>query len=203
MKKILDTLRARGFDARLAEDETEVLRMLQADIPAGAEIGTGGSVTLTELNLPQNLAAAGYVVNHSSTSDLRGDALCARNRLVDYYLTSTNALTEEGELVNVDGRGNRIANMIYGVGHVFFIVGSNKIVPDIPAALDRIKRVCCPQNARRLGKNTPCAHGACPFGTAGTCADPEERMCNATLILSHPCRATKITIILLDRPLGY
>ena len=197
IETVLDNLRDRGFSAEFCAP-AEVPDRVKALIPAGETVGTGGSETLKELGLLSGLQAAGYTVNNPATCDKDYETICRENRNVSYYLTSTNALTEEGEFVNIDGRGNRIANMIYGVPNVIFVLGTNKIVADIPAALRRIKEEACPPNARRLGKKTPCAYGKC-----GTCKNLAEKMCKATLILSHPCSATNVHVLIADGSFGY
>lgn len=197
IETLLENLKDRGFTAEFCKPE-EVKALVEKRIPKGETVGTGGSETLKELGLLAGLVADGYGVNNPSTCDKEYETICRENRNVNYYLTSTNALTEEGEFVNIDGRGNRIANMIYGVPNVIFVLGTNKIVPDIPAALKRIKEEACPPNARRLGKKTPCAYGKC-----GTCKNLAEKMCKATLILSHPCSATNVHVLIVDGSFGY
>ena len=197
IQTLLDNLNDRGFRAQFCKPE-EVKARIEAIVPAGERIGTGGSETLKELDLLRGLKADGYEVNNPAVCDKDYETICRENRNVRYYLTSTNALTEEGEFVNIDGRGNRIANMIYGVDNVIFVLGTNKIVTDIPAALKRIKEIACPPNARRLGKKTPCAAGKC-----GVCKNLKEKMCKATLILSHPCSATTVHVLIADGCFGY
>ena len=115
------------------------------------------------------------------------------------FLTSVNALTRGGALVNVDNTGNRVAAMIFGPGQVIAVAGRNKIVPDIPAALERIKTCAAPLNAMRRKDRTPCA-------LSGKCADCHsvDRLCRVTTILERKSQGMeKFTVIIVDQELGY
>ena len=197
VQTFLGNLERRGFEACLCRPE-EVKEKIESLLEPGQTIGTGGSATLRELGLLEGLTADGYPVNNSAVNGKDYETTCRENRNTPYFLTSTNAVTEDGEFVNIDGRGNRIANMIYGIPTVVIVFGTNKIVKDIPAALARITEVACPLNARRLGRKTPCAYGPCT-----DCRNLEEKMCKATLILSHPCSATRVIAVVVDGSFGY
>lgn len=196
---IINNLQSRGFIAHQVKSERQLFDILIQNIPPKSEIGFGGSVTVEQLKIPQKLKDAGYICNHLSTSDLSWEQLCFKNRNVKYYITSTNAVTEDGILVNTDGRANRISAMCYGPEKLFFVIGKNKICKDLNAAFDRISQVAAPLNAKRLNKNTPCARlEKCPSpcGAANT-------ICKATLILYHPTSTMKVFVIILDEELGY
>jgi hypothetical protein len=116
----------------------------------------------------------------------------------EYYITGTNAVTVDGQLVNIDGLGNRVAALAYGPKKVFVVVSYTKITASVDDALKRIQTVAAPLNTRRLNKNTPCRE-------TGTCmdCDSEERICNATLILRRATLADRINVLIVGEPLGF
>ena len=122
-----------------------------------------------------------------------------RELTCDLFLTSANALTADGRLVNIDGNGNRVAASIFGPRRVVFVVGRNKIVDGgIDVAIDRIKREACPPNCRRLNKKTPCA-------TTGVCADcsSPDRICKVTVVMDRRPSQTDACVLLVDEDLGF
>lgn len=184
-------LAARGFipvvlaNAEQAADE--IFRL----IPTDETVGTGGSVTLAQLGIKEKLAERGNRFFDRSAYQSAAHA--------DWFLSSANALTESGEIVNIDGSGNRVASLIFGVPNVIYAVGKNKIVKDFDAAVDRIRNYTCHLNAVRLGKTTPCAI----TGKCGNCSG-KECMCNVTSIMHHPTRyQEKVYVLLIDEELGY
>jgi hypothetical protein len=116
----------------------------------------------------------------------------------DVYLTSTNALTLDGKLVNMDGAGNRVASMIFGHKRVYVIVGKNKICKDYEEASKRIKNVAAPKNAKRLNTNTPCRF----TGSCNDCSSP-DRLCNVEVILHRNPAGSNVNIFLIDEELGF
>ncbi|HHW91522.1 MAG TPA: LUD domain-containing protein, partial [Firmicutes bacterium] len=116
----------------------------------------------------------------------------------EFYLASSNALTEDGRLVNIDGTGNRVMGMVYGPRRVILVVGSNKLAGSLEAALERIHREACPPNARRLKLQTPCA----ATGECNDCSSP-DRMCKVTTIIEGKPGATDLEVILVGEKLGY
>ena len=199
MANTIYTLTQKGFPvhhARTLEDAKSIVLKM---IPEGASVGFGGSVTVRDMGLYEDLQAAGHAVhwhwkNDEPKPDVFGNAAAA-----DVYLTSSNAITADGCLVNIDGTGNRVGAMIAGPKEVIVIAGVNKLVAGNTAqAVARIKTVACPLNARRLGLNTPC-------GLQGKC-DPlncKKGMCNVTSIIDKPVGGHKITIVLVDEESGY
>ena len=132
-------------------------------------------------------------------NDVPKPEVFARAANADVYLASSNAVTEDGCLIIIDGTGNRVGAMIAGPKQVILVIGANKLVRgSIPQGLARVKAEACPQNARRLGKDSPCAlTGKCD---AARC---EKSMCNVTSIIERPLGGNKITIVLVDEALGY
>lgn len=195
---IIRRLQERGFAPYFVRGEEEVFEILKQNIPPHSEIGFGGSMTVEQLKIPQKLKEAGYVCNHTATSESPWEELCKKNRSVQYYITSTNAITRDGILVNTDARSNRISAMCYGPRKLFFVLGKNKICDDLNAALKRIDEIAAPLNAKRLNRNTPCAK-------SGKCVKcrVEDTICKATLILYHPTSSMQVYVIIVDKELGY
>lgn len=163
-------------------------------------VGMGGSVTLTQLGICNRLAAHNKVYSHANLAPGQTTAdifpLAARAQI---YLSSVNGLAETGEIVNIDGNCNRVSAMCFGHEKVYLIVGKNKLAPDYDAALWRARNIAAPKNAKRLGKNTPCAKEA---DRCYNCQSP-ERICRALSVFWERPRACEFEIVLIDEELGY
>lgn len=166
-------------------------------IGAGESVGFGGSVTLEDMGLYDALRDRGNSVCWHWRSD---DPARAREQAgqADWYLSSSNAVTENGEFVNIDGTGNRVANIAYGSSKLALVVGRNKLCGSYEEAMERIKTVACPKNATRLSLKTPCAI----TGKCNDCRSP-QRMCNFTCILQRPTGGREVHVLLVDADLGY
>ena len=199
MANTIYALTRKGFPVHHAKTLEDAKAIVLKMIPEGASVGFGGSVTVREMGLYEELQSLGYAVHWHWKNDEPKPDVFAAAASADVYLTSTNALTADGCLVNIDGTGNRVGAMIAGPKEVIIIAGSNKIVSgSIPQAIARIKSVACPQNAKRLGLQTPCAlTGKC---NPDAC---EKGMCNVTTIIERPMGGHKITIVLVDEEAGY
>ena len=157
-----------------------------AEVAAAKSVGWGGSETLKEIGVREAVAAAGIEV-------------VERHCNADLFLLSANALTADGRIVNIDGRGNRVAASIGGPRRVVYVIGRNKIVQGgIDDAIVRIKRDACPPNCRRLGKRTPCAE-------TGKCADCDspDRICKVTAVFDRKPTGISAKVILVDGDFGY
>lgn len=197
IKRTCEALKANGFTVEMFATGKEAADFVLRQIAPGETVGIGGSVTIRELGLGESLLEKGHTVySHWFTP---GDSNVYLNAgRADVYLCSSNAVTATGQLVNIDGTGNRVAAMIYGPKRVFMIVGRNKLVDGgIPSAIARIKREACPKNARRLGRNTPCADAGCDVSKC------QKGMCNVTSVLEHPTGAHPIIVVLVEEELGY
>lgn len=161
----------------------------------GRAIGIGGSKTLRQLGLYEELGKTNAVAwhHHNPTPEIRRFVLGAK-----VYLTSANAVSMTGEIVNIDGMGNRLAMTLYGPDEVYYLVGRNKIEPDIAAAMHRARNIAAPLNAQRLKLKTPCAAKA---DKCYDCNSP-ERSCNATLILDRAVSGMPTEVIFIDEDLG-
>lgn len=115
----------------------------------------------------------------------------------EVYLTSSNAITEDGKLINIDGTGNRLAGMLFGHDRVIYICGVNKLTKNLTEAYERIKKIATPQNTERLQYDTPCRYGPC------TDCRSKQRICNATLIMDKKMGSSRALIYIINQQLGY
>lgn len=199
VKRTMEALESNGIKAAFFESSTEAVNYLLDSIKKEDQVGIGGSMTVKSLNIPEKLIQRGNTVHFhwlESTPEKMDEARKNANR-ADVYLSSTNALTEEGQLVNTDGVGNRVTSMIYGPRKVFVICGTNKITKNLDAALQRIKDNAY-KNARRLKLNTPCAVNE----KCADCRSP-QRMCSVTTIINKRPSKTDLEVIIVGEELGY
>jgi L-lactate utilization protein LutB len=211
IKKTIEALRAHNMDVYLAKDKGEAKKIALSLIPEGATCASGGSVTLDETGIIEELKSGKYVYIDRYIPTLTPEervAAMKRALTADYYFMSANAITENGELYNVDGNSNRVAALLYGTGSVIVVAGKNKIVKDLEAATLRVKTVAAPKNAARLNCATPCAKtGHCISldrggDMADGCSSPARICCNFVVSAQqrHPSR---IKVILVEEELGY
>ena len=182
-----------------APTRADVVPIVKGLVNEGDTVAFGGSMTLVECGVKDYLATAGVrqvALDFSSQGEERKRQI-AEVFTADVLFAGTNALTEEGELYNVDGIGNRVAPMIFGPDSVVLVVGRNKIVPTMQDAIARMRTVAAPANAIRLGRKTPCA-------VSGRCMDchSEERICCAYTVLGQQRVKDRIKVILVDEDLG-
>ncbi len=201
IEKTIDALNKKGFKAVYAKDAQEAVSYVLKKIGKSDTVGFGGSMTLFETGIADALVNRGNTVYSSELAARAGKDTAEPKRLgltADVYLSSTNALTLEGDLINIDGIGNRVAAMFYGPQRVIFVAGRNKLTANPHTAIARIKKVACPLNARRLGLSTPCAvEGRC------TDCDTPQRMCNVTVRLQRPTRGKEMHVVVIDGDFGY
>jgi hypothetical protein len=204
-KTVLEGLSAklikRGFNPVILNTVDTIKDFISKTIPVDATVGLGGSVTLRETGIDVLLKSRGNTVfNHWESSLGSEENLETRRKQLtaDYFLTSINAITVDGELVNIDGAGNRVAAMIFGPKHVIAIVGYNKIASSKDEAIWRAKNIASAQNCKRVGLNTPCAK-------TGFCLDCKLPVsaCRITTIIDYKPMLTEFTIILTPLDLGY
>ena len=194
----LENLKKHGFDAKYSETKETAAQAL-CDELHGTTIGFGGSVTTQQMGLYELLGKDNDVYWHWAAGDRAKAQECAANAQV--YILSANALSETGELVNIDGNGNRVAAMFYGHERVIFLVGTNKLTPDLPSAIDRARNVASPLNARRLQRKTPCALSE-PM-RCHDCASP-ERICSGMAILYEKMGSIpQMDVWIIGEELGY
>ncbi len=199
MTNTIFSLVRKGFTVHHAATREEAAAIVRGLIPEGASVGFGGSVTIRELGLYDSLKETGHAVHWHWMNDEPKPEVFANALNADVYLASSNAITSDGCLVNIDGTGNRVGAMIAGPKQVILVAGSNKLADGgVPQGIARIKSVACPLNARRLGLDTPCA-------ALGKCdaANCRKSMCNVTSIIERPLGGHQITLVLVDEEIGY
>ena len=185
-RKLVESLKKRGFEAEFAATRDDAVRIVLAEAGNASSVGWGGSETVKELGLREAMADAGKEIRDHQLE-------------MDLFLLSANAVTLDGRIVNIDGRGNRVAASIAGPKRVVYLIGRNKIVDGgIDAAIERIKRFACAPNCRRLGKRTPCAE-------TGICADCDspDRICKVTAVFDRKPTGISAKVVVVDSDLGY
>jgi L-lactate utilization protein LutB len=192
-KKTMETLKKHGFEVSYF-DTAEQAAQYMCDSIKGETIGFGGSMTSKEMNLYELLGKDNKVYWHwLNKEDVK------KYPEFTVYITSANAIAETGELVNIDGVGNRLASSLYGPRKVYFVCGTNKITPDLQSAMDRARNVATPPNAVRLKRDTPCAK----TGRCHDCNVP-DRLCRGMVIYMRPMNSHESTeIVLVGEKLGY
>ena len=191
---VKQNLEERGYTVRVFSAGKEAADYLDAAID-GRSVGFGGSATLEALGLYERLSGHNQVVWH-----WKQEAGPARKAAMTtgVYLTSVNALAETGELVNIDGTGNRAAATLFGHEKVYFLIGRNKLVPTYDQAVWRARNIAAPQRARQLGMRTPCATHC---DRCYDCRSP-ERICRGLVTLWGPMMGMEAEVLLVDEDLG-
>ena len=193
--RICQNFEKHGFSTRIFPRKEDAVLYLTNELDKQT-IGFGGSVTLLEMGLYEALAERNAVVWHNRIAafEVRRLAGCAR-----VYITSANAVTESGEIVNIDGTGNRVAMTAFGPEVCYFIVGKNKIAGTLEEGIHRARNIAAPRNAQRLKAKTPCAVKG---DKCYDCSSP-DRICGMTMIHSRVPRGMRCEIIFIDEVLGY
>lgn len=197
---IIKNLAKRNMEGYFCATKEDALAKALELMPAGSSVGWGGSMSINEIGLMDAVKGGDFDVidRESAKSDDEYKAVYARMINADYFLMSTNAITMDGELVNIDGRGNRVAFLIFGPSNVIIIAGMNKVVSDVEAGYKRVKDIATPPNTVRLNRNTPCA----ATGRCGDCYSP-DCICNQTVITRRSGAPGRIKVILVGEELGY
>jgi L-lactate utilization protein LutB len=198
---IMDQLNKNGMGAFYHPTARESAEEILQQIPREATVGVGGSITVREMGIPEALIKRGQkVYDHwqEKTKEAR-HAIGRLQQQSNYFLTSTNALTLDGKLINVDASGNRVTSMIFGPSHVIVVAGINKIVPNLEAGLARLKKIAAPKNCQRRQDPTPCAQDL-------VCRDCDSpgRLCRVTTIIERrPFGLTSLSVYIIGEDLGY
>jgi L-lactate utilization protein LutB len=201
MKKAAKALERNGIRAYVTPDRKAALRKALSLIKKGSTVGLGGSRTADEIGLLAELRSGKYkLFDQYSGANTKAKRLELRKQgtHATYFVCGSNAVTEDGKLINIDGVGNRLAAMCYGPDKVIIVVGRNKIVSDAEEGIDRVRNVAAPMNAKRLGQNTPCAR----TGRCADCSSP-DRICSLTLITEKQKFKNRMHVILINEELGF
>ena len=196
-QKVIKGLQSRNMSAEYARSREEALRKALEQIPEGSTIAMGGAMSAHEIGLVDELRNGPYhFIDRDAMTDKRAAMLAAYD--ADVFLSSANAITEDGILVNIDGNSNRVSAIAQGPRKVLFIIGMNKVCDDVDGAMKRARSVAAPTNAQRFGLSTPCAK----TGSCMDCKFPDTICCQflITRFSRHPGR---IHVILVNDFLGF
>ncbi len=205
IQKTIDALKANNMEVFYAENKEAIPDIVKGILNEGDTISCGGSMTLKECGVDDLLKSGAYnFLDRAETDDVA--KLYRECFSADAYLMSANAVTENGELINVDGNGNRVASIVFGPKKVICVVGANKIVKDIDEGFKRVKTVAAPKNAVRLNTATPCkelGHCICVDGNfADGCKSP-QRICSQYAVTAFQRDKNRIKVIITPQSLGY
>ena len=199
---ICESLLSNGYKSAVyAETASEALKAALCMIPDGASVGIPGTVTVRQIGLIEKLESRGCRVIHHWDPSLTPEEKTVRlteENAADWFVTSSNAITYDGKMVNIDGTGNRVAAMAWGPGKILYVIGMNKAARDIESAMKRVRDCATPPNSMRVGLATPCVK-------KGHCMDcsSQQRACRAVLILERAPLGREAHVILVGEALGY
>jgi len=201
VSRTIEALNKNYFHALSFNNRERLIHEVLHYVQPSMKIGFGGSVTIRELGIIQELQKKDVVIlDHWKEGLTKEDIEKIRigHLTSDLFISSANAITEKGEIVNMDGIGNRVNAITFGPKKIIIIAGYNKIVPDIHAALERIKRIAAPMNAKRLNLPLPCAE-------TGYCVDckSEARICRVLSIMQRKPSASDMSVFIINEVLGY
>ena len=197
---LVKNLKSRHFDAWYCDTKEEALQKALEIIPEGCTVGWGGAASAQQIGLMQALNDGNYnTIDRDRLPTPAEKEQAAKDCLsADFFLTGANALSLDGQMVNIDGNGNRVAAIIYGPKNVLVIAGMNKVMDDLDAAIHRARTVAAPINKQRFDPNTPCA-------VTGVCADckADGCICNHIVVTRHTRIPGRTKFILVGEDLGF
>jgi hypothetical protein len=201
IRKTIEHLAANNMTGYYVENSSNVFSLLEKLIAPGSCIGSGDSATLEQTGIFDFLRVSDYVFldkHQKNLSSVEKREIYLSNFCADTFITGTNAVTTDGALFNIDGNGSRVAPMIYGPKQVIVVVGVNKITENLESAVSRARQTAAPLDAKRLGKNTPCAK----LGYCVDCKHP-QRICNSFVLIARQFTKRRIHVIIINETLGY
>jgi hypothetical protein len=199
--RTISALQKNNFDAHWVPDIKTLLEAIFKIIPEGATVGVGGSMTLNQIGFFEKAEQHNIKLINPSLQKLSMEDFTEQRRqilLADVFLSSANAITEDGMIFNIDGTGNRVASMTFGPKKVIVVCGINKVVKDIEAAQKKVREYTAPMNAKRIGLKTPCAE----TGVCADCSSP-QRICNVFVTMAKKPTRTDMTVFLVGEHLGF
>ena len=197
--KVVKALQGRHFDAAYVNTKDEALKLALSYIPEKAVVSWGGTSTAKEIGLLDALHEGDYdLIDRDAAAPEDKNEVARKALLSDYYIMGSNAISEDGQLVNIDGNGNRLAALIFGPKVVIVLIGINKVVRDLEAAMVRAQTIAAPINRQRFPGNTPCL----VTGSCGHCTTLDS-ICAQTVITRLCKPAGRIKVILIGENLGY
>ncbi len=198
---MIKNFKKRNIEAFYCEDSASAVALAMELMKDGGTVGMGGSATVHEIGLVdaiKNAPTLHFINRDAAKTQEEKKAIYLETMSADYFLTSSNAITIDGELVNIDGNGNRVACLIHGPEHVIVLAGMNKVVDDVDSGIARVGTCAAPPNAARLGTRTPCA----ALGHCGDCHS-EDCMCCQIVVTRHSRHKGRIKVILIGEELGF
>lgn len=197
---LIKKFQSRGIEGYYCESKVDALLKAKQFLTPGCSVSWGGSETLREVGLLDVLRTSDFTVYDRDLAKTPEEKALLYSKVVlcDYYFMSSNAITLDGQLVNIDGAGNRTACLIHGPKNVIIIAGMNKVVPDVESGIARVRNMAAPPNGVRLGLSTPCA-------SVGNCVNclSDDCMCCQTVITRKSRVPNRIKVILVGEDLGY
>lgn len=194
LEKTIENLKSRGFSVSYFETGVEAADYIVANTK-GKSVGIGGCQTAQQLALYEKLSEECEVYWHWKEP---GIETLSKANSADVYISSANAISQDGEILNIDGRGNRLAGQVYGNKKLYIVAGINKLCPDFTSALNRARNVAAVKNGQRFDTKTPCK-------LDGVCHDCrcEDRICRALLVMWGPMIGMDTEVIIINEELGY
>lgn len=201
ISKVIEALKNKNYDAFYTDTKDDALKLVMGLIPKKATVGLGGSMTVSETGILKALQEGEYTLYNQYKPGLTPDEsaeIRAKGLTTEYYVTGTNALTLDGQLINLDGVGNRVAAITYGPKKVIIVAGINKIVASVEEGINRVKNYAAVLNSKRLNLDTPCVK-------TGKCEDCDvsARICNYLLITQRQRVKGRITVVIVGEELGF
>lgn len=207
IRRTMDALEKNNMNAYYAPASADAVRIVETLLQEGDTISCGGSVTLDASGVKALMRSGRYrfLDREAVQTDAERQEIYRKTFSADAFLTSSNAITECGELYNIDGGGNRVAAMLFGPKKVIVVAGYNKIVRDLDAAQAYVKGITTPANALRLHIDTPCTHAACPGTDGNMCSGcrSENRICSLYTVMARQRVKGRVHVILIGEEIGY
>ena len=197
--RVAEALKRRHFEAYYCPTRQEAAKQALELIPEGSVVAWGGSETVAQLGILDTVRKTNPVIDRDTASTQEEKIeLMRKSLLCDVYLMSSNAISEDGQLFNIDGNGNRVAALVFGPKNVIIVAGMNKVTSNIDTAIERARYIAAPTNAQRFSVQTACMS----TGTCGDCLSPSS-VC-ASMLRTRICRpAGRIEVILVGEELGF
>lgn len=207
IRRTMAALEKNNMHAYYAPTSADAVKVVESLLQEGDTISCGGSVTLDATGVKALMRSGKYnfLDREAVATDAQRQEIYRKTFSADAFLTSSNAITENGELYNVDGGGNRVAAMLFGPNKVIVVAGYNKIVRDLDAAAVYVKSLTTPANAMRLKLDTPCTHAACPGTDGDMCAGcrSENRICSLFTVMAYQRSKNRVHVVLVGEEVGY
>ncbi|WP_160671875.1 lactate utilization protein [Clostridium sp. C8-1-8] len=200
INRLRDNFSSRNIQTEFFKSLAEVKDYILNSIPPNCAVGIGHSVTLQAMDITNALVSRGNIVFDKELASTKEECNDIKRKalLTDFYISGSNAISEDGRIVNVDHSGNRVAALTFGPEKVFIVVGTNKIAANLDEAIKRVKNIACPLNAKRAGFNPPCV-------TLNKCVDclSKERVCNTLSIIEGQSNPSRIKLLIIDDNFGF